>query len=133
MIELSLEEEKVSTESTAAAVRIRGISAFDVEVDHRHPELERQIDELRSTLDRVILEVNNLRNLLEVSPVRVRIIETREVSIEEAKKMIMEYMETHDIAYPDDIADEIGLDLKIAIEAVNELIKEGKIKESEEE
>lgn len=130
---MSLEEEKVSTESTGAAVRIRGISAFDVEVDHTHPELQRQIDEVRSTLDRLILEVNNLRNLLEVSPVRVRVVETRDVSIEEAKRMIMEYMESHDVAYPDDIADEMGLDLKVAVEAVNELIKEGKIKESGEE
>lgn len=130
---MSLEEEKVSTESTGAAVRIRGISAFDVEVDHRHPELQRQIDELRTTLERLIFEVNNIRNLLEVSPVRVRIIETREVSMEEAKRLILEYMGAHDIAYPDDIADELGLDLKVAIEAVSELITEGKIKESREE
>ena len=130
---MSSDQERISALSTSEAVRVRGITAFDVEVDHTHPGLQRQIDELRSTLDRLILEVNNLRDLLEASPVRVRIIETREVSIEEAKKMIMEYMKTHDIAYPDDIADELGLDLKVAVEAVNELIKEGKVKEFREE
>lgn len=130
---MSSDQERISAESTSGAVRVRGITMFDVEVDHTHPDLQRQIDELKSTLDRLILEVNNIRDLLEVSPVRVRIIETREVPIEEAKKMILKYMETHDIAYPDDIADELGLDLKVAVEAVNELLKEGKIKETTEE
>lgn len=129
---MSLDQERTSAESTSGAVRVRGVTSFDVEVDHTHPDLQRQIDELRLTLDRLILEVNNLRDLLEASPVRVRIIETREVPIKEAKKMIMKYMETHDLAYPDDIADELGLDLKVAVEATNELIKEGKMKESGE-
>lgn len=134
MVELSLEEEeKVSAGSTSGTMRIRGISAFDMEVDHRHPELQNQIDGLKSTLDRLTLEVSDIRNLLAVSPMRIRIIETRDVSVDEAKRMVMEYMETHDIVYPDDVADELGLDLKVTVEAVNELIKEGKVKECGEE
>jgi predicted transcriptional regulator len=31
--------------------------------------------------------------------------------------------------YPDDVADELGFDLKITMQAVKELIKEGKLKE----
>jgi hypothetical protein len=128
---LSVEEEKASVESTSA-VRVGVVSAINVDVDHRHPELQKQIDELKSTTERLILEINNVRGLVEVSPVRVRVIETREVSIEEAKKMIAEYMETHDTAYPDDIADDLGLDLKVAVESVRQLVEEGKVMEREE-
>lgn len=129
---MSLEEEKVSSDSTSATLRVRAISALDLEVDHTHPEMQRQIDELKSTINSLILEVNSIRNLVEVSPVRVRIVETREVPIQEVKKMIMEYMQSHETAYPDDIADELGLDLKITVEAVNQLMKESKITEREE-
>jgi hypothetical protein len=130
---LSQGEVVASAEDTSGTVRIRGMHAYEVEVGHRHADLQKQIDELRFTVDRLILEISSIRGLLEASPVRVRIVETREVTIEKAKEMIMKYMDTHDIIYPDDIADELGLDLKITIEAVNELIKEGKVKESDEE
>lgn len=122
-----------SADSTSGIVTIKGVSAFKVDVDHAHPDLQKQINDLKIIVDRLILEINSIRDLLEVSPVRVRIVETREVTIEKAKKMIVKYMETNDVIYPDDIADELGLDLKITIEAVNELIKEGKVKESCEE
>ncbi len=129
---MSREEERVLLDSTSgeAHAHARILAAFDFDLHHNHPRLQKQIDELKSTLNRLILEVNSIRDLLEASPVRVRVIETRETSVREAKQLILGFMETHDIAYPDDIADELGLELKVAVEAVGELMKEGKIKES---
>lgn len=35
--------------------------------------------------------------------------------------------EERESIYPDDVADELGLDLKVAMQAVEELIEEGKL------
>lgn len=127
-----MKEENISSESTSAAsVRVRAISTFDLQLDHSHPEQQKQINQLREMVERLMLEVNDLRGLVEASPVRVRIIKTREASITEAKRMITEYMETNDVAYPDDIADELRLDLKLTVKAIDQLIKEGKIVETQ--
>ena len=37
--------------------------------------------------------------------------------------------EERESIYPDDVADELGLDLKVAMQAVEELIEEGKLEE----
>jgi len=52
---------------------------------------------------------------------------------EEAKKKLLEYYKKHEgkSIYPDEAADELGLDLKIAIEAAEELIEEGELEEAE--
>ena len=53
----------------------------------------------------------------------------REVTIEEAKRMIYEFLETHDSQsiYPSEVADRLGLDLKTTVRAVDELLKEEKV------
>ena len=50
---------------------------------------------------------------------------------EEAKEKLLEYYKKHEgkSIYPDEAADELGLDLKIAMEAVEELVEEGKLEE----
>ena len=52
---------------------------------------------------------------------------------EEAKKKLLEYYKEHEgeSIYPDEAAHELGLDLKVAMEAVEELIKEGKLEEGD--
>ena len=52
---------------------------------------------------------------------------------EEAKKKLLEYYKEHEgeSIYPDEVAHELGLDLKIAMEAVEELIKEGNLEEGD--
>jgi len=51
--------------------------------------------------------------------------------IREAKEKLLEYYKKHKdkSIYPDEAAHELGLDLKVAMEAVEELIKEGKLEE----
>ena len=53
--------------------------------------------------------------------------------IREAKEKLLEYYKKHKSKsiYPDEVAHELGLDLKVAMEAVEELIKEGKLEEGD--
>ena len=55
----------------------------------------------------------------------------REDKIKEAKEKLLEFYKKHEgeSIYPDEAADELGLDLKVAMEAVEELIEEGKLEE----
>jgi len=56
---------------------------------------------------------------------------SKENKIREAKTKLLEYYKKHEgeSIYPDEAADELGLDLKVAMEAVEELVKEGKLEE----
>jgi len=55
----------------------------------------------------------------------------REDKIKEAKEKLLEFYKKHEgeSIYPDEAVDELGLDLKVAMEAVEELIEEGKLEE----
>jgi len=93
---------------------------------HTHPE----ITELRDKVDKLTKGLTDIKTVIEAAPIRVRIVEVKDVSIEDAKIRIFEYLKEHGVAYPDDIADELGFDLKVVIEAMEKLKKEGKIKEA---
>ena len=75
--------------------------------------------------------VDGMERKIELSPVSIRIVEVRETTVEEAKEKILEYYKKHEgeSIYSDDVADELGLDLKIVMQAVEELINEGKREE----
>ena len=57
--------------------------------------------------------------------------EIREDKLREAKEKLLEYYKKHEgtSIYPDEAAHELGLDLKVAMEAVEELVEEGKLEE----
>jgi len=60
------------------------------------------------------------------------ILSVRDASVEEAGKLIEEYLDQHQgPAYPSDIADHCGLELEPVFEAVKQLKAEGKVKETE--
>lgn len=60
------------------------------------------------------------------------IISIKETSVQEAKKMIEEYLNQHQgPVYPSDIADHYGLELEPIFEAVKQLKAEGEVKEAE--
>ena len=52
-------------------------------------------------------------------------------SLRETKDLLMDFYQSHrgEAIYPDDIACELGLDLKIAMQAIKELIYEGRLEE----
>lgn len=60
---------------------------------------------------------------------KMQILVVRDVDIRTAKKEILNLLKKTQLAYPSDIATHLGLDLTVTMEAINQLIKEGKIKE----
>jgi len=79
------------------------------------------------------MEEEELRTSGTVTYKKVTGFEVKETTVEEAKEKILEYYKNKkhedECIYPDDVADEPGLDLKVAMQAVEELIEEGKLEE----
>jgi len=102
------------------------------------PEINKRIEILGEKIDMLSSEISELKaafeelsRLKEFLPLNIRVVEVRETTVEEAKREILEYCDKHkgEIFYPDDIADEFGLNLKTIVEATEELMKEGKVEE----
>ena len=51
----------------------------------------------------------------------------KDVSYSEAKSMVENYLKTHKKAYMYEVSNDLGLDLKMVHEIVEQLIKEGKV------
>jgi hypothetical protein len=81
--------------------------------------LERRIDELES-------EVAFLKTR-DTSPIKVRVVEIQDKPLDEIYDIVLNYYNTHDVSYPDEVADTLNLDLRKVIEVVTRLIEEGKI------
>ena len=103
------------------------IQPFDIS------EIYKRIEDLNRIVSILKDKVDGLERKIELSPVSIRIVEVRETTVEEAKEKILEYYKNKkhegESIYPDDVADELGLDLKIVMQAVEELINEGKLEE----
>ena len=57
----------------------------------------------------------------------------RDVSVAKAKQEILKYLKKHKVAYPSDIAFELGLDLETTMSAARELWEKGRIEEAKKE
>ena len=61
----------------------------------------------------------------------IDLIEIKDYTLEEAKKLILEYLQNHGgEVLPSDIADHYGMELDICLKAVKALIEERKIEEA---
>ena len=57
----------------------------------------------------------------------VRLVSFRDVSTDQALREVEEYLATHSgIVWPDEMAEELGIDYRLVLEAVNKLIERGK-------
>jgi hypothetical protein len=94
-------------------------------------EFSEIIDMLRLDISALMSKVGNLERNITSLPVSVSIVEVKETTVEEAKEAIQRYYDEHEgeSIYPDNAADKLGLDLKITMQAVEELIKAGKLEE----
>lgn len=54
-----------------------------------------------------------------------KVIYVREMTLEQAKKEIVEHLKGHRSAYVSEIAEDLGIDVELAFRAVEELEKEG--------
>lgn len=143
MSDQTFDYEEASSATESPSIRMRRLSYTRAEIEemffegefgsHPYLELEKQINNLNQRLDTIANQVAELQRMIEEeSPVRVRVIEVRDITVSEAEKLILEYLETHEVAYPDDIADELGLDLEATMKAVERLRKAKKIKDGSE-
>ena len=54
----------------------------------------------------------------------------RKMPLARAKQEILKYLKSHEVAYPSDIALELGLDLETTMSAIRELWEKGKLEEA---
>jgi predicted ArsR family transcriptional regulator len=59
----------------------------------------------------------------------IKVIKIRDISREEAKSEIRNYLKSRDKAWLDEIADNLRLDFAFVVEIIEELEKEGFVKE----
>ncbi len=102
-----------------------------LEINKRIEMLGEKIDVLSSEISELKVAFEEVAKIKEFLPLNIRVVEVRETTVEEAKREILEYCNKHkgEILYPDDVADELGLDLKTTVEATEGLMKEGKLEE----
>jgi hypothetical protein len=100
---------------------------------------DEQLRELLETVNKLMVEViklkdtiNDMKEKLEVLPISFSVAEVQERSYEETKQMILKFYQEHKgmPIYPDDVAYELGLDLRLTMQTVTDLIKEGKVEEA---
>lgn len=93
------------------------------------------VDEYAKTkLDNLAKEsIDKYFGKLGTVPFYIKIVEEgfQEISLSDAKELILNTIDSGEIFYPSDIAERLNLDLKLVIEAINELKKEGRIKPAE--
>lgn len=113
----SIEEKTVDITSSGSWVLTKQVEQLTLGTD----SLKKEVKRLREAISRLENAMNN--------HMTVRIIDVKDIPFEEAKKKIHENYKTHEneAVYPDEIADELGLDLKITMRAVEELLKEDKL------
>lgn len=88
-----------------------------------------KINELQSNLESVSERVNQLEAALGMT-----VIDIRDVTDRVAKREIKAFYEAHhgDVIYPDDVANELSLDVLQTIQICRELAEEGEIGEAKE-
>lgn len=108
-------------------------SASEIQSEFKVTGMIGDLEEMKERIKELESQINVIKNFFEDFPLKIRIIDVKDVSIEKAKDMIYQYYETHlnEAIYPDDIADELGLDLKTTVEAIDLLLEEKKIEEVE--
>lgn len=108
-------------------------SASEIQSEFKVTGMIGDLEEMKDRIKELESQINVIKNIFEDFPLKIRIIDVKDVSIEKAKDMIYQYYVIHsnEAIYPDDIADELGLDLKTTVEAIDLLLEENKIEEVE--
>jgi len=63
-----------------------------------------------------------------------RLLNLRTVPLEQARREVKDYLRSHSgVVWPDEMAEELGIDYRIVLSVVQDLLKEGRIEETEPE
>jgi len=88
---------------------------------------DNEIKYLKQTIFQMRERLESLERNYQKSPIQIRVVEVHEKPIDEIRKLVLEYYNTHEVAYPDEVAEILKVDLRKVIEVVDQLIEEGKI------
>jgi len=98
---------------------------------------DEELSKLKDLVIKLSAEVNRLECMINTgvvmsgSPIRFSVVDVEDRSLSETKELLIGFYQAHGdkAIYPDDVATELGLDLKLTMQAVRDLIREGKIGE----
>jgi len=60
----------------------------------------------------------------------IEMVKVRDVGFKEAKKEVLQYLEKHQVAYPSDIAMDLGLEIMAVMRAVKDLLEGEEVEEA---
>ena len=86
-----------------------------------------EIANLKETIAEMKRRLDLLERHQQKVPIQVRVVEIQDKPLKEIYDIVLNYYNTHEVSYPDEVADAFGLDLRKVIEVVTQLIEEGKI------
>jgi len=106
---------------------LRRLSAVVTDQEYRRVERFVRAGAARSVAELVRLAVDEYVRKAGV----VKLVNLRDVPISEARGAVEEYLKTHPGAvWPDEMAEELGIDYRIVLTVVKELLEEGKATEA---
>ena len=70
-----------------------------------------------------------IRQLVRKELGTIEVIDARKVPIRQARKMIEDYYKKHPVAYPSDVAADLGIDLNLVFKVAKKMGKEGVLSE----
>jgi hypothetical protein len=119
----------ISLYSKGNDIQISTIEPESISTPTRLYQLNFEIGWMKNRIKDLENQVSLLEEIIEGPFSEIKVINVRETTIEEAKKMIYQYYESHDTQsiYPSEAADELNLDLETAVKAIDELLEEGKL------
>lgn len=105
--------------------------AVDIKRDKEISELKGLVAKLTEEVNRLERMINDMGVVMNSLPIRFSVVDVEDRSLSETKELLIGFYKAHrdKAIYPDDVATELGLDLKLTMQAVRELIREGKIGE----
>jgi len=60
-----------------------------------------------------------------------KLLNLRDIPLEQARRMVEEYLRNHPgVVWPDEMAEDLGIDYRIVLSVVRDLLKEGRVKEA---
>jgi hypothetical protein len=106
-------------------------SFADLERDEKIRELGDLVLKLSEEVNKLERIISGMGVIMGESSIRFSVVDMNDKPLCETKDLLIEFYQRHrgESIYPDDVACELGLDLKVTMQAVRELIKEGRIEE----
>ena len=114
----------------SAVSDVKRLSAVVSDEEYRRVERLVRAGAARSIAELVREAVAEYINKLEAG----KLVILREIPMEEARRKVEDYLKSRaGVVWPDEMAEELGIDYRIVLSVVQSLLKEGKVEEAEEE